>query len=58
MTLSPWAAGILTNKQLRSYGRLYRDVGPAKAEAHLDGWLAWASRSKLRSFVRLDRTAR
>ena len=31
-----------------------RDLAPA----HLDAWLAWASRSKLRPFVRLARTLR
>jgi transposase len=30
----------------------------AKAEARLDAWLAWASRSRLRSFVKLARTVR
>ena len=31
---------------------------PTLAPAHLDAWLAWASRSRLRPFVRLARTLR
>jgi transposase len=31
---------------------------PALAPAHLDAWLAWATRSRLRPFVRLARTLR
>ncbi len=31
---------------------------PALAPAHLDAWLAWASRSKLKPFVKLARTIR
>ena len=31
---------------------------PALAPAHLDAWLAWAARSRLRPFVRLARTLR
>jgi transposase len=37
---------------------LYRLERPALADAHLDAWLAWASRSKLEPFVRLARTIR
>jgi transposase len=37
---------------------LYHLPDPALAPEHLDAWLAWASRSRLRSFVRLARTLR
>ena len=37
---------------------LYHLSDPALAPAHLDAWLAWASRSRLRPFVRLARTLR
>jgi transposase len=37
---------------------LYHLHDPARAPAHLDAWLAWASRSRLRPFVRLARTLR
>jgi len=37
---------------------LYQLERPALAPAHLDAWLAWASRSKLGPFVRLARTIR
>jgi transposase len=37
---------------------LYQLDDPALAPAHLDAWLAWASRSRLRPFVRLARTLR
>jgi transposase len=40
--------------QLRWLYRIPRD----QAEEHLDAWLAWASRSKLKPFVRLARTIR
>jgi len=36
---------------------LYR-IPSDQAEEHLDAWLAWASRSKLKPFVRLARTIR
>jgi Transposase/Helix-turn-helix domain of transposase family ISL3 len=45
----------LLKEQLRA---LYHLDGPADAPAHLDAWLAWASRSKLRPFIRLARTLR
>ncbi|MCA1701044.1 MAG: ISL3 family transposase [Actinobacteria bacterium] len=45
----------LLKEQLRA---LYHLDDPADAEAHLDAWLAWASRSKLKPFVRLARTLR
>jgi transposase len=37
---------------------LYHLPDRALAPAHLDAWLAWASRSRLRPFVRLARTLR
>ena len=37
---------------------LYQLEDPALAPAHLDAWLAWASRSRLHPFVRLARTIR
>ncbi len=37
---------------------LYQLDDPALAPAHLDAWLAWASRSRLAPFVRLARTIR
>jgi transposase len=37
---------------------LYHLDDPHLAPAHLDAWLAWASRSRLRPFVRLARTLR
>ncbi len=37
---------------------LYQLADPALAPAHLDAWLAWASRSRLRPFVKLARTIR
>ena len=46
---------FLLKEELRA---LYHDVDPHEAEAHLDGWLAWASRSKLKPFVKLARTIR
>jgi len=46
---------FLLKEELRA---LYHHVDPEQAEAHLDGWLAWAQRSKLRPFVRLARTIR
>lgn len=42
-------------EQLRA---LYHLDDPTDAEAHLDAWLAWASRSKQAPFVRLARTLR
>lgn len=46
---------FLLKEELRA---LYHDVSPQKAEAHLDAWLSWASRSKLKPFVKLARTVR
>jgi transposase len=37
---------------------LYQLNDPALAPAHLDGWLHWASRSRLKPFVRAARTLR
>ena len=37
---------------------LYHLPDPELAPAHLDAWLAWASRSRLKPFVRLARTLR
>ena len=37
---------------------LYHLKDPTLAQAHLDAWLAWASRSKLKPFVKLARTLR
>ena len=37
---------------------LYQLERPALADAHLDAWLDWASRSKLEPFVKLARTIR
>jgi len=37
---------------------LYHLDDPAQAPAHLDAWLAWASRSRLQPFIRLARTLR
>ena len=38
--------------------RLLYQIGPAAAPEHLRAWLAWASRSRLKPFVRLARTLR
>jgi transposase len=47
---------FLLKEELRAlYGP---DVPAHRAEEHLDSWLAWASRSKLKPFVRLARTIR
>jgi transposase len=45
----------LLKEQLRT---LYHLDDPTHAPAHLDAWLTWASRSKLKPFVRLARTLR
>ena len=37
---------------------LHRAADPAAAPAHLEAWLAWASRSRLKPFVKLARTLR
>jgi len=46
---------FLLKEQLRE---LYHHVEPAAAAAYLEDWLAWASRSKLKPFVKLARTIR
>lgn len=46
---------FLLKEQLRE---LYHHVEPAAAAAYLEDWLSWASRSKLKPFVRLARTIR
>ncbi len=46
---------FLLKEELRA---LYHLEDPAMAPAHLAAWLAWASRSKLRPFVKLARTIR
>ena len=45
----------LLKEQLRA---LYHLDQPVQAPAHLNAWLAWASRSKLKPFIRLARTLR
>jgi transposase len=45
----------LLKEQLRA---LYHLDDPTQAPAHLQAWLAWASRSKLKPFIRLARTLR
>jgi len=47
--------GFLLKEELRV---LYHLEDPTLAPAHLDAWLAWASRSKLEPFVKLARTIR
>ena len=37
---------------------LYHLPNPTRAAEHLDAWLAWASRSQLKPFIRLARTIR
>lgn len=37
---------------------LYHLEDTATAEAHLNAWLAWASRSQLKPFIKLARTIR
>jgi len=46
---------FLLKEQLR---QLYHLDDPAQADELLRPWLAWASRSKLRPFVKLARTIR
>jgi transposase len=46
--------GYLLKEELRA---LYA-CGPRSAAAHLEQWLSWASRSKLKPFVKLARTLR
>jgi transposase len=51
----PMFRAFLLKEELRV---LYQLEDPALAPAHLDAWLAWASRSKLDPFVKLARTIR
>ena len=51
----PMFRAFLLKEELRL---LYALEDPAVAPAHLDAWLAWASRSRLAPFVRLARTIR
>ena len=51
----PLYRGFLLKEELRV---LYQLEDPSLAPAHLDAWLAWASRSKLEPFVKLARTIR
>jgi len=46
------------NKRLYRAFLLYHLPDPRLAPAHLDTWLAWASRSRLAPFIRLARTLR
>jgi transposase len=39
-------------------GLLYHLPDPGLAPAHLDAWLSWATRSRLKPFIRLARTLR
>jgi transposase len=51
----PMFRAFLLKEELRL---LYQLDDPRLAPAHLDAWLAWASRSRLAPFVRLARTIR
>jgi transposase len=51
----PMFRAFLLKEELRL---LYALEDPALAPAHLDAWLAWASRSRLTPFVKLARTIR
>jgi transposase len=51
----PMFRAFLLKEELRL---LYALEDPALAPAHLDAWLAWASRSRLKPFVKLARTIR
>ena len=51
----PLYRAFLLKEELRL---LYHLEDPALAPAHLDAWLAWASRSRLEPFVKLARTIR
>jgi transposase len=54
-TNRPLYRAYLLKEQLRA---LYQLPDPANAPAHLKAWLAWASRSKLKPFIKLARTLR
>jgi len=51
----PLYRAFLLKEELRL---LYQHEDPALAPAHLDAWLAWASRSRLDPFIKLARTIR
>jgi transposase len=51
----PMFRAFLLKEELRL---LYQLEDPALAPAHLDAWLAWATRSRLQPFVKLARTIR
>jgi transposase len=51
----PMFRAFLLKEELRL---LYQLEDPTLAPAHLDAWLAWASRSRLQPFVRVARTIR
>jgi transposase len=51
----PMFRAFLLKEELRL---LYQLEDPALAPAHLNAWLAWASRSRLAPFIRLARTIR
>lgn len=51
----PMFRAFLLKEELRL---LYALEDPALAPAHLDAWLAWASRSRLPPFIKLARTIR
>ncbi|MCA1677813.1 MAG: ISL3 family transposase [Actinobacteria bacterium] len=51
----PMFRAFLLKEELRV---LYQLEDPALAPAHLDAWLAWASRSRLTPFIKLARTIR
>jgi len=51
----PMFRAFLLKEELRL---LYHLEDPTLAPAHLDAWLAWASRSRLAPFIRLARTIR
>jgi transposase len=51
----PMFRAFLLKEELRL---LYHLEDPALAPAHLNAWLAWASRSRLQPFVKLARTIR
>jgi transposase len=51
----PMFRAFLLKEELRL---LYQLPDPDLAPAHLDAWLAWASRSRLQPFIKLARTIR
>jgi transposase len=55
---SPRRLGARPQRPARPGAALYQLDDPQLATAHLDGWLAWAARSRLAPFVKLARTIR